>query len=71
MPLLSRLGVAWILGIALASWLNIPWQATILAALLALVALLLYQHAPRPKLTALLLLAFAAGAFRFNFSGSQ
>ena len=67
MPLLSRLGVAWIAGIALACRLNLPWQVAAIAGLLALGALGLYRHSPGAKTGAVLGLALAAGAFRFAF----
>ncbi len=67
MPLLSRLGVAWIVGIALARWLNLPWPVVAIASLPALSALFLYRHSPHVRTGAVLALALAAGAFRLSF----
>ncbi|MCB0211782.1 MAG: DNA internalization-related competence protein ComEC/Rec2 [Anaerolineae bacterium] len=67
MPLLSRLGIAWIIGIALARWLNVPWPIAALAGVIALAALFLYQRDRRIKAGAILALALTAGAFRLTF----
>ena len=67
MPLLSRLGIAWIVGIALARWLNLPWPVIAIASLPALGALFLYRHTPYVRTGAVLALALVAGAFRFAF----
>lgn len=67
MPLLSRLGIAWIAGIALARWLDLPWPVVTIASLPVLGALILYRHSPRTKSWAILGLALLAGAFRFTF----
>lgn len=67
MPLLSRLGIAWIIGIALARWLSLPWPLVTLASLVILGALFLYQHNPKIKSGAILGLALTAGAFRLTF----
>jgi competence protein ComEC len=66
-PLLSRLGVAWIIGIALARWLDLPWQVAAIASLPGLGVLLLYRHNPRAQTWAILSLALIAGAFRLAF----
>jgi competence protein ComEC len=66
-PLLSRLGVAWIIGIALARWLYLPWPVIAISSLLALSALFLYRQTPRTQTLATLSLALLAGAFRFSF----
>jgi competence protein ComEC len=68
MPLLSRLSLAWILGIVLAHWLNPPWFIVTLAALPALGALPLYGQNPRARLWAILALSLLAGAGRFVLS---
>ncbi len=67
MPLLSKIAVAWIAGIALAWWLNPPGPVLILLILLPAAALLLYYNAPRRRLAAILALALIAGAGRFSF----
>lgn len=67
MPLLSRLGIAWIAGIALARWFSFPWPVVVLAGLIALAALFLYPRHLKMKSVALLALACAAGAFRLSF----
>lgn len=67
MPLLARLGLAWLLGIALARWFDLPWPAIALAMLPALAALLLYRGDRRSKSLALLWLALTVGAFRFSY----
>ena len=67
MPLLARLGIAWILGIAMARWLNLPWQVIATASLPALSALFLYRHTSRGPAWAALALALIGGAFRFAF----
>lgn len=69
MPLLSRFGLAWIVGIALARWLNLLWPAIV--SLPALGALFLYLHAPRVQTWAALGLAVIAAAFRFVFFQSS
>jgi competence protein ComEC len=66
-PLLSRLGIAWIVGIALARWLNLPWPVIAIASLPALGAMFLYRHAPRAQTWAALGLVLTVGAFRFAF----
>lgn len=67
MPLLSRLGIAWIIGIALARWFSLPWPAVAAASAIAGIALFLYHHNPQIKSTAVLTLALTAGAFRLIF----
>ena len=69
MPLLSRLALAWIAGITLARWLNLPWPVIVIASLPPLSALFLYRHSPRALTWAVLGLALLAGALRFAFSG--
>ncbi|MBE7467884.1 MAG: DNA internalization-related competence protein ComEC/Rec2 [Anaerolineae bacterium] len=64
---LIRFGLAWLAGIALAGWLNLPWVLVLLAALPALGALLLYRQSPAPRLWAITALAFLAGMFRVLF----
>lgn len=68
MPLLSRLALAWIAGIALARWLNLPWPVIAMASLPPLGALFLYRRTSRAQTWAVLGLALLAGAFRFTFS---
>lgn len=68
MPLLSRLALAWIAGITLAHWLNLPWPVIVIASLPPLSALFLYRQTPRVRTWAVLGLALLAGAFRFTFS---
>ncbi|MBN1992666.1 MAG: DNA internalization-related competence protein ComEC/Rec2 [Anaerolineae bacterium] len=65
---LTRLGIAWIAGIALARWFNLPWVVVALAVLPALGALLFYRHNVRGRWAGILTLALAAGAFRFILS---
>jgi competence protein ComEC len=67
LPLLSRLGVAWIVGIALARWLNLPWPVVAVASLPFLGVLFLYRDTPRAQIWAVLGLALLAGAWRFAF----
>lgn len=67
MPLLSRLSVAWIIGIALARWFELSWPVILIAGLPALAALLLYGPSSRPRTWAIMSLALLAGAFRFAF----
>lgn len=65
MPQLARLSLAWIAGIALARWVDLPWPVAIIACLPALAALILYRSAP--QMWAGLMLALLLGAFRFAF----
>lgn len=67
MPLLAQLGLAWMLGIALAQWLELPWPVIAMTGLLAATTLFLYRRTPQLKRIALLVLALSAGAFRFAF----
>jgi len=67
MPLLAKISLAWMAGIALAGWLNLPWPIIVMVALLALTALGLYRDTRRPRQWAILALAFAVGAFRLAF----
>lgn len=67
MPLLSRLGIAWIVGIALARWLNLPWPVVAIASLPFLSVLFLYRDTPRAQAWAVLGLALLTGALRFAF----
>lgn len=67
MPLLARLGLAWLAGIALARWLNLPWPAIFILILPVMAALYLYRHTPRTQMWAAIALACLAGAFRFSF----
>ena len=67
MPLLSRLSIAWIIGIALARWLILPWPVIAIVSLLALSAILLYRQAPRIQTWGALALLLTAGAFRFAY----
>jgi competence protein ComEC len=66
-PLLSRLAIAWIAGIALARWLNLPWPVVAIASLPFLGVLLLYRDTPRAQSWAVLGLALLTGAWRFAF----
>jgi competence protein ComEC len=65
---LTRLGLAWIVGMALARWLNLSWPSVALVTLPAIGALLLYRQNYQARLWAMLALSLAAGAFRFIFS---
>ncbi|GAB4437016.1 MAG: DNA internalization-related competence protein ComEC/Rec2 [Anaerolineae bacterium] len=67
MPLFAKMGLAWILGIALARWLQLPWPVILLLAVPGVAALLLYKHSPNIKIAAVLALALTAGAFRLSF----
>jgi competence protein ComEC len=64
---LIRFGLAWMAGIALARWLDLPWFIIVLAGLPALGALWLYQQNPRARWWAVVIVAGLAGAFRFLF----
>jgi competence protein ComEC len=64
---LIRFGLAWLAGIALARWLNLPWFILVLAALPALGALWLYGQHPRARIGAIMAVSFLAGAFRLVF----
>lgn len=64
---LIRLTLAWIIGLALANWLNPPWFMALAVVGPALGALLLYRHLPQARLAAGLTLALSAGAFRLLF----
>jgi len=66
-PLLSRLGIAWIIGIVAARWLAPPWPVVALAALPALIGLILYRDKLPAKMVVILTLAAVAGAFRVTF----
>ncbi len=67
MPLLARLGVAWMIGIALARWLELPWPVAVIFALPALGALFLYRQNSHAKIWAITVLVLAAGLFRLAF----
>ena len=43
MSLLAQIGLAWLAGIALGPWLNLPWQAILVLSLPGIAALLLYR----------------------------
>ncbi len=62
---LVRIGIAWLAGIALARWLDLPWITFSLLVLPAGGALLLYRQQPQVRLWAGLALALIAGAIRF------
>lgn len=64
---LIRFTIAWLIGIALARWLELPWPVAVLAALPATGALLLYRQHPRVQQGAILALALGAGLFRLQF----
>jgi competence protein ComEC len=68
MPMLAQLALAWLVGIALARWLDFPWPVAAMLVLPALSASLLYRRNPAVSRTAILTLALLAGAFRFLFS---
>ena len=65
---LIRLGIAWIGGIALARWLNVPWEIVALLTILAAGTLLIYRHHPRTRWWVILTLIFIAGMARFIFA---
>nr|HMQ55677.1 ComEC/Rec2 family competence protein [Anaerolineae bacterium] len=67
MPLLAQLGLAWMLGIALAQWFELPWPVIAMVGLLTTATLFLYRQTPQLQRIALLALALATGAFRFAF----
>lgn len=67
MPLLARMSLAWMVGIALARWLSLPWPVVAIAGVPALAALYLYRHAPKAQSVAVLALAVVTGAFRLAF----
>ena len=58
MPLLSRIAIAWMLGLVLARWLDLPWPIIALAALPALAGLGLYRHQPQARATAIFVCSF-------------
>lgn len=64
---LIRFGLAWLAGIALARWLNLPWFILVVAALPTLGGLGLYRQNPRVRLGAVVALGFLTGAFRLLF----
>jgi len=64
---LIRITIAWIVGIGLARWLELPWQLAALMALPALGALLLYRPNPQVRLWAVAALALGGGIFRLQF----
>jgi hypothetical protein len=66
-PLLARLGIAWVVGITIAHWLNLPGQVAAIASLPGLDALFLYRHNLRVQTWVILSLALIAGAFRLAF----
>ena len=57
--------IAWTAGIALAKWIDIPWQFLPLFALSSLLGLFLWRDDRRVQVGALCGLAFALGAGRF------
>jgi hypothetical protein len=61
---LFYLGLAWLVGIALARWLSPPLPVLGLLAVPALAALLLYRRERGPRLAALCALALLAGGAR-------
>ena len=65
---LIRVGLAWLAGLALARWLNLPWPVVALVLPLAIGVLLLYRRQPQARWSAILTLALAAGALRFVLS---
>ena len=65
---LIRVGLAWLAGLALAQWFNLPWPLAVLTMLPALSALALYRHHPLARRLAWLTLALAAGALRFSLA---
>lgn len=67
MPLLARLAVAWLAGIGLAGWLNLPWPMAAAGAVPALSALFMYRQQPRVHAVAVLAVALLAGVFRLSF----
>jgi competence protein ComEC len=64
---LIRITVAWIVGIALARWLDLPWPLAPLTALPALGGLLLYRSNTQVRLWAVAALALGGGIFRLQF----
>jgi competence protein ComEC len=62
---LIRLGIAWIAGIALARWLDVPWEIVALLALLTIGALVLYGRHRRERWWASAGLMLIAGMARF------
>ncbi|MFN8456934.1 MAG: ComEC/Rec2 family competence protein [Anaerolineae bacterium] len=64
---LVRLTLAWLVGLALARWLNFPWPIAFFVATPALGTFFLYRHNAQVKIWAGITLAVCAGAFRFLF----
>ena len=64
---LIRFGLAWLAGIVLARWLNLPWFILVLAALPPLGVLWLYRQNPRARMGAIIAVGFLGGAFRLLF----
>jgi len=64
---LIRITIAWIIGLALVRWLDLPWQIAALIAFPAVGTLLLYRQNAQVRLWAVLALALCAGAFRLQF----
>ncbi|MFL7791749.1 MAG: ComEC/Rec2 family competence protein, partial [Anaerolineae bacterium] len=57
--------VAWLVGIALAREINLPWQVLSVLGLLTFFVLLLWRENPRVRLIAICVLFLVAGAGRF------
>ncbi len=49
MPLLAQLGIAWMLGIALARWFNLPWPVLVVAAVPAVAIFFFIKTIDKPK----------------------
>ncbi len=61
---LIYLGLSWLVGIALANWLEPPLPSLWLLALPAVAALLLWRREPVPRLIAVCALVLLAGGMR-------
>jgi competence protein ComEC len=64
---LIRAGIAWLTGIALARWFNIPWQLTALPIIPLAAGLFLYRNNPRGRMWAGVGVMVCAGMFRLQF----
>lgn len=65
---LVRVGIAWMVGIALARWLGLSWLIVAIVIVPAAAALWLYRHNPHIRWGAILALALIAGISRFQLA---
>ena len=65
---LIHLAGAWLLGIYLGSWLQVPAQVVVVAVLFVSACALVLRNQPRARLVALSLLCFCLGWWRFDLA---